>query len=257
MTEGSGQFDVARVIARTFGLIGRNFIAFTLLSLLLVGAPQFGLMLFQSYFAQGLLLGVNPIGLTLGAALVTMILFYVLMAMLTRAAIDDLSRGRMSFGAAIGDGVRYFFPLFIVALLTGIGVFLGVLLLVIPGIYQAVRWVVATPALIAEDLGPTTAMGRSSDLTEGRRWAIFGLMLLYVVLAWVVEMGFAAAAASFGASTQYLVSLNTMTLAVSAVGAMVTALTSMISSVAAAALYFELRQSKEGVSVADLAAVFE
>lgn len=253
----AGSFDIGRVVARTFGLIGRNFVPFTFLSLLLVGGPQFGIVLFQSYVAQAVLLGIDPIGLALGAALLTMIFAYVLMAMLTRASIDDLSRGRMSLGAAVGDGVRFFFPLFIVALLTGIGVGLGLLLLIVPGLYLATRWVVATPALVAEDLGPTAALGRSGELTEGRRWAVFGLMLLYLVVAWVIEFAFTAVVSALSGSTQYVVSLDAFTLAVSAVGAIVGALTSMVSAVGTAALYFELRQAKEGVSVADLAAVFE
>lgn len=252
-----GHFDLGRVIARTFGLIGRNFVPFTFLSLLLVGGPQFGIVLFQSYVAQAVLLGIDPIGLALGAALLTMILAYVLMAMLTRASIDDLSRGRMSLGAAVGDGVRFFFPLFIVALLTGIGVGLGLLLLIVPGLYLATRWVVATPALVAEDLRPTAALGRSGELTEGRRWAVFGLMLLYIVFAWVIEFAFTAVVGALGSSTQYVASPDAFTLAIFAVGALVGALTSMVSAVGAAALYFELRQAKEGVSVADLAAVFE
>jgi hypothetical protein len=252
-----GHFDLGRVISRTFGLIGRNFVAFTFLSLLLVGAPQFGLVLFQSYVLQQALWGLNAPGLALGVALVTLILAYVLMAMLTRASIDDLSKGRVSLGAAVGDGVRFFFPLFIVALLTGIGVFLGLLLLIVPGVYLATRWLVATPALVAEDLGPTAALGRSSELTEGRRWAVFGLMLLYLVVAWVIEVASAAVVGLVGSSPQYIASLDVVTITISGVGAFIGALSSMVSAVGTAALYFELRQDKEGVSVADLAAVFE
>lgn len=254
---GVGQFDLGRVIARTFGLVGRNFPAFMFLSLLLVGAPQFALAFLQGYALQGLLWGVDPVGLALGAALATMIFAYVLMAMLTRASIDDLSRGKVSLGAAVGDGIRYFFPLFIVALLTGIGVLLGALLLLVPGIYLAVRWVVATPALVAEDLGPTAALGRSGELTEGRRWAVFGLMLLYVVAAWIVEVAFTALTGAAAASTSFAAPLDVFTLVIAAVGAIVGAMTSMVSAVGTAALYVELRQAKEGVSVADLAAVFE
>jgi uncharacterized membrane protein len=252
-----GHFDLGRVISRTFGLIGRNFVAFTFLSLLLVGGPQFGIVLFQSYVAQALMMGIDPVGLALGAALVTMVLAYVLMAVLTRASIDALSRGSVSLGAALGAGVRFFFPLFIVALLTGIGVFLGALLLIVPGLYLATRWAVATPALVAEDLGPTAALGRSAELTEGRRWAVFGLLLLYLVLAWIVEVGFTALAGAATASADFVAPLDVFTLTISGVGAVVGALTSMVSAVGTAALYVELRQAKEGVSIADLAAVFE
>lgn len=258
MADAVGQFEFGRVVARTFGLVGRNFLAFTFLSLLLVGVPQFALVLFQSYVVQGVfLLGVSPIAITLGVTLVTLILAYVLMAMLTRASIDDLSKGRASLGAAIGDGVRYFFPLFIVALLTSIGVLLGMILLIVPGIYLAVRWLVATPALVAEDIGPTAALGRSADLTEGRRWIVFALALLYFIFAIVVEGVFTVAAGALGVSTEFVGSLDAVTVTISAVGSVVGSLTSMVSAVGTAALYFELRHAKEGVSVADLAAVFE
>jgi uncharacterized membrane protein len=161
------RFEFGRVIGRTFNLIGRNFLMFAFLSLLLVGAPQFALVMMQSDGMQTVVSGGDPLALTLITVLVTMILSYVLMAMLTRASIDDLSRGKASLAAALRDGVRYFFPLLIVALLTTIGIGLGLMVLIAPGLYLAVRWIVATPAVVAEDLGPTAARGAAASSPKG------------------------------------------------------------------------------------------
>ena len=46
---GDAHFDFGRVIGQTFGLIGRNFFAFALLALLLVGVPRFAMMYAQAF----------------------------------------------------------------------------------------------------------------------------------------------------------------------------------------------------------------
>jgi hypothetical protein len=73
----------------------------------------------------------------------------------------------------------------------------------------------------------------------------------------VIEVASAAVVGLVGSSPQYIASLDVVTITISGVGAFIGALSSMVSAVGTAALYFELRQDKEGVSVADLAAVFE
>lgn len=53
-----------------------------------------------------------------------------------------------------------------VGLLFGLGVGLGVLLLILPGIYLAARWYLAVPILLAEDMGVSEALSASWDRTE-------------------------------------------------------------------------------------------
>lgn len=77
------------------------------------------------------------------------------------------------------------------------------------------------------------------------------------MLSIVIEIAFTTVAGAIGVSDEYVAVIDTLTLSVSAVGAVIGSLTALISAVGTAALYFELRQAKEGVSVTDLAAVFE
>ncbi|HET6526174.1 hypothetical protein [Sphingopyxis sp.] len=53
-----------------------------------------------------------------------------------------------------------------VGLLFGLGVGLGLLLLILPGIYLAARWYLAVPTLLAEDMGVSEALSASWDRTE-------------------------------------------------------------------------------------------
>src|SRR6185312_11581005 len=127
--------------------------------------------------------------LPLTSLVVTLVTSYILQGALTRASVDDLSRKGVRIGAALGDGLRHFFPLFIVALLTGLGVFVGLVFFVLPGVFLMVRWVVAAPAAVIEREVPTHSIGRSAELTRGHRWAVFGLVLLYLVFYYATFLG--------------------------------------------------------------------
>lgn len=259
ITAGGPQerFDFGRVVGQTFSLIGRNFVLFFLLALIFVGLPQFGILYAQSYVLTNQDIGgMWQIGLI--GALVTMLTAFILQGALTRAAVDDLAGSGVKFGAAVGDGLRYFFPLFIVAILVTLGTWIGLLLLIIPGIILALRWSITAPIVVIERDGPTKSMGRSAELTEGHRWAIFGLLILYVILVYASQMLLATIVAALGATTgSPILGLSGFSLAFMTVSAALQAVITLISTVGTAALYFELRRVKEGVGVEQLAAVFD
>jgi len=258
MTDAAGtgeRFEFGRVVSQTFGLIGRNFILFFLLALIFVGLPQFGYLYAQAYVFQSqpqLALWVSGAGI-----IVSITTTYILQGALTRAAVDDLSGRGVRIGAAVGDGFAYFFPLFVVALLVGIGTMLGALLLIIPAFLVAVRWAVSAPVVVMERKGPTGSMGRSAELSEGHRWAIFGLLLIYVIFAYAVQIGVVLGVSAIGISITDRLALDTGGLIFSAVSAVSAAVVTLVSTVGTASLYFELRRVKDGVGVEDLAKVFD
>lgn len=59
--------------------------------------------------------------------------------------------------------------------------------LVVPGIYLFVMWSLAVPAKVLENKGVLEAMSRSSDLTQGRRWRIFVIGLLFFILGIIMN----------------------------------------------------------------------
>ena len=70
-----------------------------------------------------------------------------------------------------------------VYLLTSLGIMLGFLLLVIPGIILSVRWAIAVPILIGDDAGIIESIGRSWRETSGHFWPILGTILVAFVPA--------------------------------------------------------------------------
>jgi len=62
------------------------------------------------------------------------------------------------------------------------------MLLFVPGILLTVRWSLSIQAKVLEDLSATDAWSRSSQLSEGNRWRIFVIWLLFVALSIAVAM---------------------------------------------------------------------
>jgi hypothetical protein len=252
------RFEFGHVVGQTFGLIGRNIFPFMVLALILVGAPRFGIMYLQSALLTeepGMAGWAPLVGL-----LVSLVTTYVLQGALTRASVDDLSNKGVRIGAALGDGLRYFFPLFIVALLVGLGTGIGLLLFIIPGLFLIVRWAVAAPAALIEREGPTHSIGRSAELTQGHRWAVFGLVLLYFVFFYASIIGLGmilAATGGVGSSPGGVMTRDTPGYIYAGATALVETLLSLVATVGMASLYFELRRVKDGVGVDELAKVFD
>jgi hypothetical protein len=255
VTESSGaRFDFGRVASRTFGLIGRNFVPFAVLSLIFSGIPAMIVMFLQ----PTLVASRDPTTILMvayGAGIISYLAGLVLMAALTRASVDDLTGKPVAIGSALTTGVSLILPLLGLGLLMGIAIVLGLILLIIPGVYLALRWAVAAPTMVVERPGVFKSMERSAKLTENHRWAILGLFVLYFVVVIVLQTivflvvpGGAMALAGLGDGGVPIVAIAILTI--------FQVLISMVATVGVAAIYFELRQIKEGVDVNELAQVF-
>jgi uncharacterized membrane protein len=79
-----------------------------------------------------------------------------------------------------------FFPYLVASILFGIGVVVGLILLIIPGIIFAVVFSYFGYAIVQQpNLGAFDALKRSADITRGHRWQLFGLMLLLILINFV------------------------------------------------------------------------
>ena len=61
-------------------------------------------------------------------------------------------------------------------------VFFGFLLLILPGIFFALRWSLVIPAAVLERIGLRAAMGRSAALVEGHYGRVFMIFFLYFLI---------------------------------------------------------------------------
>lgn len=265
----SRPFEIGRVISRTFGAMGRNLVPFLLLAAILGGLPNF-LFTWAQLQITGADLSATPVApqvwaLWIGGMVVVVAASLVLQGAIVHATLADFNGRRADLGEALGAGLRHGFPLLLLGVLTGLGLMVGFVLLIVPAIILAVVWSVAVPAKIAEGAGALQALSRSRDLTRGRRWPIFGLFLIYVVLMWILQVvvmgiGLAVASALGGpldvtsdGGAGFVGVFQKSTLITSPISV---ALSALISASGMAALYQELRASREGVGADALAEVF-
>jgi hypothetical protein len=247
----TANLDIGRVIQTTFGVIGRNFAVFALLSLCFAGIPA-------------LIAGFGQMGITnntgagsnwvtwLVASLVQFVALYVLQGALTHGTVLDLNGRKASFLSCLETGLRNALPLVALGIVTGIALVFGFIFLIVPGLMMLTAWAVTVPAMVVERRGVFEAFTRSADLTRGQRWSVFGLIVLYIVASWILGFIIAIPTGVMAATTGAITTWP---------GIVATAIASVLQGILAATggavLYFELRRIKEGVGHEELAAIFD
>lgn len=155
-----------------------------------------------------------------------------------RTAAED---SRASARDAIAVGLDVFPRLLPAIALVGLGVFGGFMLLIVPGVILAVRWMVVSQVVVVEGSGGSEALRRSFDLTRGRFWASFLVLFVLSLLAGVLS-------ALVLAPLEYAAE-EADTMALSLVGQVIgSVLTLPLVAVAYTLLYFSLITEKGGAA---------
>lgn len=81
------------------------------------------------------------------------------------------------------------FSLFAAYVVASILVALGLILLVVPGVYVAVRLDLFFAAVMVDGHGPLRALSESWERTSGNSWTVFGLLLVLVVPTVTIFVG--------------------------------------------------------------------
>ena len=99
-------------------------------------------------------------------------------------AVEDIRDGRadMSLGETY-ERVRPQLPAIIVGgLLAGLGIALGLVLLIVPGLILLTWWIVLIPVIVLEERSAGEAFGRSRELVRGHAWSVFGVIVLTILV---------------------------------------------------------------------------
>jgi hypothetical protein len=123
--------------------------------------------------------------------------------------------------------------LILVGIVVGVGVLIGFILLIIPGLILLTIWSVSAPVVVLERPGGLKALGRSRELVRGNGWRVFGVVFVFVLLVFVVGVPLEFLADALGTGAGIVVRV------------VVGVLTAPLSALAAAVLYFELRGPRE------------
>lgn len=246
MASQPAEFSISNVFSNTFGVIARNAPLFLGLSLVIVGLPQLGVgMVVPQTATDPTTVFTNP-GAIVSSVIgyfVFLFLSIILQASLIVASANDLAGRPVNFGECVSRAVSKLLPLIGLGIVVAIGISLGLLFLIIPGVILYLMWMVAVPALMVENLGVFEALSRSASLTSGSRLKLFGLIIVFFVFSFIIAI-------PIGVISMISASLTVVS------SALLSTASAAVSSAGIAAVYIELRSTKEGASSEDLASVF-
>lgn len=243
-------FEVGRVVAAAAGTLNRNAGSMAALTIVLAVLPGlasafiFGPTLTALMEQPSSAMFASPIyWLSSATGIVANCLFY---AAVTYMTVVDLDGREPEFAATIVAALRCAVPLVAQYILAALGIAVGLLLLVVPGLILLSMWSVAGAPLVVERAGIVASLGRSRALTKGSRGRIFGIFFVYIFASSVVSALLARLVDLLGMPAPALAVMDTL------VGAAGT----LIFFVVTGAIYVELRTLKEGASTTKLAAIF-
>jgi hypothetical protein len=145
--------------------------------------------------------------------------------------VADVQDGRRD--ATVGQLIQAARPvvgkLILVGIVAGIGIAIGFILIIIPGLILITIWSVFAPVIVLERPDGLGALGRSRELVRGNGWQVFGVIVVLVIGVGIVSAVIEAIGDSGGTAVGIVVRV------------IVQIFTAPISALAASVLYFELR----------------
>ena len=179
-------------------------------------------------------------------AVLQILLSALFVAAVAILVVEDAAGRRTGAGQVLRRAMGAALPVAGITLILGAAVGLGLVLLVLPGLWIFAVLSVAIPAAAVEGAG-LAALWRSASLTRGYRWPIvgFGLVFAAVVLVLTLVLGLfvlTPLGLALGGGTVGLGGGLVLTLVSAAVGAAYAGLGALPAPV----LYLRLRRLKEG-----------
>ena len=95
-------------------------------------------------------------------------------------AVADIRDGRadLTMGQTFSRAQQHIGPLAIAGILAGLAIAVGLLLLIVPGLYLLTIWSLLIPVIVLERRPVMEAFGRSRELVSGYGWSAFGVIVL-------------------------------------------------------------------------------
>jgi len=236
----AGEFRVGQILNRTFAVMSRNLLPFCVVTAI---AYLPNLLLLEGQTAREVPERVAV--MVVSGAVLSLVLGALSQAIVLFGAFEDMRGRPVDMVASLKVALGRFFPVIGVALLVGILTALAAILLIFPAFMVMTMLFVAMPVCIVERLGPIRSLGRSSALTKGYRWKVFGL--------WLVVMLFTGIGSGMLGGLGYATGPIVGNLLKLVWGALAGAFNAIMVVVA----YHDLRVVKEGVDTDRIASVFD
>jgi hypothetical protein len=149
-------------------------------------------------------------------------------------AVDDVRDGRIdsSVGELFERVQPYLWTLIGAGLLAGLGVAVGLVLLIVPGLILLTWWCLIVPVIVLEGKRVGESFGRSRELVHGHGWTVFGVVIITFLVS-TIASGLIQSIFSFlGPFLRYWIG-----------GTIANAIVDPFLAVALTLMYFHLRES--------------
>jgi hypothetical protein len=216
------RLDTARVFERVFAIYRLQ------LGVLIPAA----LILYVIPAALGLAHGIGGQALALAASVIAAVFYQGVVVQAVRDIQDGVRD--LSLGKLLRSVTKVLGPLLWTALLVGLGVFIGFLAFIVPGLVLLTWWAVAAPVVVCEVSSPPQAIGRSRYLVRGHGWQVFSVLIVTFLLVLVADLLLASLANGISGSD----------IAFAVANLLAGMFTAPIFGLASAVLYLELLQLK-------------
>jgi hypothetical protein len=147
--------------------------------------------------------------------------------------VRDVQDGRRDFSAGelLSSATPFIAPLIGAGILAGLGIFVGLILFVVPGLILLTIWAVIAPVIVVEKSPVMAAFGRSRELVRGNGWQVFGAIVVAFLIVIVGGIVFTAIAAAIADGPLLRIVFS----------ALASTITAPVSALVAAVIYFRLR----------------
>lgn len=218
------KISVGDVINEAFSIYGQNFG-------ILIGSAVLVFIVFG--FVSGILQSSGGVILVTIAGIVR-IAGYALYTGFVVKLVQDVRDGRRdeTIGGLFSSAAPSILPLAVFGILYGIGVGLGLILIIVPGLILLTFWAVGAPAIVVERLGPLEGMGRSWALVRGSAWSVFGTLLVLLIIVIAIGVVLGAIANPIGNGAIWIASIVS------------TAITAPLFALAVSVMFFDLGGGK-------------
>ena len=175
----NAKLDTGRVFERIFSFYGSQF---TLL------IPAALVLFLPVAVINGLLLSSGGFLLALVSTALSLIATYWYQGMVVEATRDILDGRRdHTIGSLFSSAAPFIGPLIAVGILAGIGIAIGFVLLILPGLFLLTIWAVIVPVIVVERAGVFDSFGRSRELVRGSGWQVFGVIVVIFLVSFIVR----------------------------------------------------------------------
>lgn len=170
--------------------------------------------------------------------IVSMVSFAILTALLTVLTSQAYLGEPVDLSVAVRRALPRVLPAVGAGLAASILMGIGFMLLIVPGIYLALRFFAITPAAVLEGRGPSAALARSGELSKGRKWNIFLTFLLVLCIYFVIFFSVGLVSALLGGIVVQTV-----------INAVLTIVLYPVIAITIVLLYYDARVQSEGLDI--------